>query len=370
MCGKIWSVARAWVFCGLAFVVVFALTESVVAVEDRFELEVQTQKGDVELVVRADRKEIGVADQLTLSFTVFTPPNRVVAFPRIGEQLGPFRVVSHSSVRPQKDSGLDREEWRQEYILEPNAVGEEKIPPMAITVGAWERSMSVACRYLDIQDRDVEGKCDRTTEAPPPQTLMIKTPPLTLLVTTVLADDADLAAPLDIAPPVSVTKPPVRLAFWAMCIAVAAATGVVFYWLVRRKRRESVGVAASGRPAHIVILEMLRKMQEEALPGCESVDAFYVRLSDILRRYAFWRFGISAKYKTTEELIANAELSDGVLIEHLTFVREFFGHCDVVKFARHRPEESTQNECLEDAIRFVATTGDNNVLVLSEDGGK
>ena len=256
MGGKLLSVARTVAFCGLTFIMTVALTEGVSAVEERFELEVQTQKGDVELVVRADREEIGVADQLTLSFTVFTPPNRVVAFPRIEEQLGPFRVVSHSSVRPQKDSGLDREEWRQEYILEADSVGEEKIPPMAITVGAWERSMSVACRYLDIQDRDVDGRCDRTTEAPPPESLMIKTPPLTLLVTTVLADDADIAAPLDIAPPVSVTKAPVRTGLWAIFAAAAAATGIFVYWLVRRKRPERLGVTASGRPAHIIILEM------------------------------------------------------------------------------------------------------------------
>jgi len=361
-----WNVA----FCGLAVVMVLALTVGVGAVDGKFELEVQTKKGDVELVVRADRKEIGVADQLTLSFTAFTPPNRVVAFPNIGEQLGSFRVVSHNSVRPQKDSGLDREEWRQEYILEPTAVGEERIQPMAITVGAWERSMSVACRYLDIQDRDVDGKCDRTTEAPPPKTLLIKTPPLTLLVTTVLADDADLAAPLDIAPPVSVTKPPVRAGFLAMGVAVVAGIGAVLYWLARRKRCETNRVTPSGRPAHIVILEMLRKLQEEALPNSESVDVFYVRLSDILRRYAFWRFGISARYKTTEELIANAERSDGVLIQHLAFIKEFFGHCDIVKFGRYRPEDSTQNESLKDAIRFVTATGDNNVVVLSEDGDK
>ena len=139
MRGNLPSVARTAAFCGLTFVMIFAQTEGVVSVEDSFELEMQTQKGDVELIVRADRKEIGVADQLTLSFTVLTPPNRVVAFPRIGEQLGVFRVVSHSSVRPQKDSGLDQEEWRQEYILEPESVGEEKIPPKKNLKPQWKK---------------------------------------------------------------------------------------------------------------------------------------------------------------------------------------------------------------------------------------
>lgn len=347
-------------------------TQIVSAGEVSPEMEIRNQIEDVELVIRADRKEIGISDQLTLGFTIFTPVGRLVAFPHVGKRLGPFRVVSYNSVRPQAEADHEREEWRQEYLLEADSVGEKNIRSMTITVGEWTNSMSVACRLLIRGVRDQEDMCDRTTDQAmverPPKTITLKTPPLTFLVTTVLADDADITSPLDIAPPVSLPEIQTLFWFWALCAGVCALVALLIWWLLHRKKDEHVGIVAAGNPAHLIVLEMLRKLRQEKIVGPGAVVAFYVRLSDVLRRYALWRFGVSAPYQTTEELLATIVSSKGILVEHLSFVGKFFHHCDAVKFAQHEPSDLVRNNFIDEAVSFVTVTADDQVMIPAEEG--
>ncbi len=348
-------------------------TQIVSADEVSPEMEIRNQIEDVELVIRADRKEISISDQLTLGFTIFTPVGRLVAFPHVGKRLGPFRVVSYNSVRPQAEADHEREEWRQEYLLEADSVGEKNIRSMTITVGEWTSSMSVACRLLIRGVRDQEGKCDRSSGDQdfierPPETMTLKTPPLTFLVTTVLADDADITSPLEIAPPVSLPKVPTPNWFWALCAGAFVSVGLLIWWLLHRKREEMVDSTALGNPAHLVVLAILQKLRQEKISGSAAVDAFYVRLSDVLRRYALWRFGVSAPYQTTEELLATIVSSKGILAEHLSFVGKFFHHCDAVKFAQHEPSDLVRNNFIDEAVSFVTVTADDQVMIPAEEG--
>lgn len=367
------GVNRAAHFAIGMWLVVSVATKIAAAEQGSPEMELRTIVEEAELVVSADRKEIGISDQLTLRLTVFTPQGRLVAFPNVSKHLGPFRVVSHTSVRPQAKSDLEREEWRQEYLLEADSVGEKNIRAMTITVGEWTSSMSVACRLLIRGVRDQKDECDRDSGDQamvevPPKTMTLKTPPLTFLVTTVLADDADITSPLEIAPPVSLPKLPTPFWFWALCAGVCAAVGLLIWRLLHRKQEEIVDSTALGNPTHLAVLAILQELRQEKISGPVAVDAFYVRLSDVLRRYALWRFGVNAPYQTTEELLSTIARSKGRLAEHLSFVGQFFRHCDAVKFAQHHPTDLSRNNFIDEAVTFVTVTADDTVLISSEEG--
>ena len=355
-----------------AWLLVSAATEIAAAEQEPPEMELRTLVEEAELVVTADRREIGISDQLTLRLTVFTPQGRLVAFPNVRKHLGPFRVVKHASVRPQAEAGLEREEWQQEYLLESDSVGEKNIRAMTITVSEWTSSMSVACRLLIRGVRDQEGECDRSSGDPdlverPPRTITLKTPPLTFLVTTVLADDADITSPLEIAPPVPLPKIPTPFWFWPLFTGVCTLAGLLIWLLLHRRRKEVVDKESNGNPAHFSVLAILQKLKKETISGPGAVDAFYVRLSQVLRRYAFLRFGVSAPYQTTEEFMEVVASSKGVLAEYRLFVGKFFSHCDAVKFAQHQPTDLSRNNLIDEAITFVSATADDAVLVPSEE---
>ena len=332
------------------------------------EIEIQKTAEDIELLVRADHKEIGISDQLKLTFTIFTPVGRLVAFPNVGKTLGPFRVVGYDFVRPQAASEVEREEWKQEYLLEADSVGEKTIRSMMITISAWSKQDSVACRLLDRGNAVLEEKCDRTRRnVTVPETVTVKTPTLEFLVTTVLADDADITTPMDIAPPVSIIKQPMPLGIWTLILGIAALIGFCLWWLLRRQRTEVTESVPTGDPVHLIVLGLLEELKREDIDGADAIDHFYVRLSDLLRRYALWRFGVSAIHLTTEELVHKFARFEKFPSEHSAFVDEFFRHCDTVKFARYRPTDATRNGFINAAVRFVTGTRDDTVLIRPEE---
>ena len=275
-----------------------------------------------------------------------------MAFPNVGQTLGPFRVVGHDFVRPQAESDVEREEWKQEYLLEADSVGKKTIRSMMITVAAWSKYDSVACRLLDRGNPSLEENCERNPSernVTVPETVTVKTPTLDFFVTTVLADDADITTPLDIAPTVSIIKQPMPVGTWAAILGIAVAMGLCLWWLVRRRQRAEVNeTVAIGTPVHLIFLELLR-------------------LSRLLRRYALWRFGVSAIHLTTEEIVYKFGELNKLPEEHSAFVEEFFRHCDAVKFAKYQPTEAIRNRFVSAAVKFVAGTGDNDIVISPEE---
>jgi hypothetical protein len=115
------------------------------------------------------------------------------------------------------------------------------------------------------------------------------------------------------------------------------------------------------RPAHEVALEKLAALRGEDLLGQGEVEAFYVRLSGVIREYLGRRYNLSLADKaglelTTSELVA--------LLREVRWPRGFDGHqvqtflydCDIVKFARHAPSPEEADALLAQAFGIVERT--------------
>ena len=82
---------------------------------------------------------------------------------------------------------------------------------------------------------------------------------------------------------------------------------------------------------------------------------YYLRLSEIFRRYLERRYGIQALERTTYEIIIEfrslaLENSEEEVIYH------FLDECDMVKFAKHDPTQEDITRHFETAREFVVQT--------------
>ena len=128
----------------------------------------------------------------------------------------------------------------------------------------------------------------------------IRTDPVPITVTSVVPEGADYTEPKDIAPPMSCRAGLADRALGGARRGSPPVAAAVLWW--RRRRRRAM--AARPQPAHLLALAELDRLQEAGLGDGERFEAFYVRLSAILRRYLGWRFGLRALMQTTEEFVA------------------------------------------------------------------
>ena len=85
-------------------------------------------------------------------------------------------------------------------------------------------------------------------------------------------------------------------------------------------------------------------------------EAFFVRLTDILRQYIEKRFSLQATEKTSEEFIQEIR-QDSILSQKQQIALEnFLSTADLVKFARMAADKKQRQECLNTADEFVHET--------------
>ena len=196
----------------------------------------------------------------------------------------------------------------------------------------------------------------------PASARQLETEPIEITVTSVLPADVDITEPKDIAPPVELPRATLPWLPWLIGGAVLG-LGVLAALLWRRRRRFGTP-RPEPRPAHLLALAELERL-ERTLPRDRPGSAeAYVRLAAILRRYVAWRFGLSAPTQTTEELLASVDRSGGPIAARRQLIGRVLGQCDLVKFARRHPATGHVQRCLHQARDFVEQTADERALVL------
>ncbi len=330
--------ATIWVMLGLVWL--FATIPSQAqetAASQAVKPVTQTQQvGSVRIRLNADRSTLGLADRLQLILTIEAPTGTQVTLPEAAEQLGAFTVRGQTSTGP---TAIDpqTQRWQQVYALEADATGEQVIPPLALSF--------------------------RTADATPDtEPTSVQTEPLSVTVISVLPENADVMAPQDIAPPVALTAPRTPLWMWLVAAAIGLAlAGGLLWWL--RRRAQQPAPPPPPRPAHELALESLQRLQRDNLMEQQAIEPFYVRLSAILRQYIEWRFRLRAPEQTTEEFLADALASGGLIATHRNLLSSFLHQCDLVKFARHQPDRNDMQNAFDSAKVFIEQTANDEVLI-------
>lgn len=292
------------------------------------ELEVRTQSGPVVATLRLSPVDPRLGDPLELELEVRAEPGVEVWMPEFGDALGRFSILDFvPSDSLDEDGGFI---GRQRYLLYPPRSGAQRIPPLLVEF--------VDRRPGQLPAPEGEDAHSMLTEA------------LDFEVASVLAEGASL----DLRPPKGPLEPRPTGGGVSWMIATAAALVAVAAILAFAAWSRRRGPRAS---AYQVARRALDALALRPLPAVSEMDAFYVEVSGIARRYLEGHFGLRAPELTTEEFLVDMSQSPDLSREHRELVISLLQRADLVKFARERPNSEGAAGFVDEVGRFVEETG-------------
>jgi hypothetical protein len=288
------------------------------------------EKPSARLLLDAGAPEVGSVFSLTLE--VRAPRNTVVQLPGASAPLQPFELLAYSS-----SEAAEGEETvvRGHYRL------------MAVLGGKFELGpLRVGLKLADGADSELLAE------------------PIAFDVRSVVAalqprpkDLLSIKAPLP--PPESGG----RRWGWFL-IPGGLALGIVLAglgWL--RWHRKKLGPPPEA--AHVAALRRLQELSRRELDTPDSVEPFYVGLSEILRRFLESRFGAPVMEQTTLEI--KRQFDPAVHGPNWTFrLYQLLERMDLVKFARFRIGASAAFEDLEAARTLIEEVVDRDTKAEAE----
>ncbi len=250
---------------------------------------------------------ITVGDPIRLVVSVRHEPDQSVSWPEAPD-LGPFELTAPAA--PTTSTGDDTVS-SLELELTAFELGALEIPSFEVVVsGSSGEPITLASDALGVTVESVG-----------------------------LDESGDIR---DIKAPIGIPFDPLTIVPWALGLAGIAALA---FWLYRRygRRDTQTPVApppAPPRPAHEVAYESLAALEASGLLELGEVKTFHIRGSDIVRIYLHGRFGIDAMEMTTAEVLDQLTHQDvGTRPRHE--LRQLLERCDLVKFAKLRPDQAT-----------------------------
>ena len=273
-----------------------------------------------------DRATCTIGDLLTYSVEVMYAESLRVEMPGLWANLGGFEIRDYNVHEDRKKGGFIYS--HVDYIISTFLTGEFEIPPLSV-------------RYFS--PADSAGRI-LTTE--------------TIKITVESVKPSEAGDIKDVKPPLDIPRNLWLLLRWiglGILGAVLVAAAVILY-LRRRAGKALLPVREPPpRPPHELALESLERLKAGDLLARGEIKAFYIELSEIIRRYIGGRYFVVAMEMTTTEVLeglANADLDE----EIFDAFRQFLYQCDMVKFAKFRPGQEIHDRMLDLAGDLINRT--------------
>ncbi|OGS03713.1 MAG: hypothetical protein A2339_08035 [Elusimicrobia bacterium RIFOXYB12_FULL_50_12] len=156
----------------------------------------------------------------------------------------------------------------------------------------------------------------------------------------------------DIKKPLSIPHSALFYVLWLIAALLAAAG--VYLWRKKRRSRGLLPAQESVAPEHPLekALRELEELKNSGLLDENKIKEFYIALFDIVRDYFAGSYGIETRDRTSAEIYADLKAveADKKLV---ALSRDFFERCDMVKFAKLRPEPALCREDWDGAKTIV-----------------
>ena len=184
-----------------------------------------------------------------------------------------------------------------------------------------------------------------------------QTSPIWFLVNTI-QPDSTVATIYDIKMPFAEPLTFAEVAPWVgggLLLAALILLTVIYF--IKRKRGEPfLFPVKPADPPHVVALRELEKIKEQKLWETENHKHYQSVLTDIIREYIEGRYEVPAMEQTTHETIT--KLGEGVYVNPklLEELNKTLSLADLVKFAKHTPSISENEQGLKFGFRFVNET--------------
>jgi len=285
------------------------------------------ERGPVSVRVRVDKDKLSIAETLLLELEATVGEGYELQMPEVGKALTDFGIVDWDRLGDRLDED-GRVVKTSRYELEPLLSGDFKLPALKFTF------------------EDANSAEEKTYE--------LETEPVDVEVTSLLGEERAELVIEDIEGVVEMPREASSAWVWFIGggVALAAAAGAFAY--TRRKRVQEL--VRIFRPAHEVAYERLRILVAEGLVEAGNIKEFYERISNILRHYIEDRFRLRAPERTTEEFLNELKVSDALTSSDKEDIGEFLVHCDLVKFAKHKPTSEQIQRTFDLVKGFIERT--------------
>lgn len=148
-----------------------------------------------------------------------------------------------------------------------------------------------------------------------------------------------------------------------------ALIGFIVYMLVKKKKKGYIFKPPVVLPAHVRAVNALDKLKAEKIWQQGREKEFYIKLTDVLRRYIYERGGINAMEMTSGEILIEirklAEVDS--VYDNL---KQILSTADLVKFAKYKPYPDENDLSMVNAYFFVNQTREPDPVPKEEDLNK
>ncbi len=298
--------------------------------QKEFEIDRDYKRGPLLVHVRVSESKINIAQTLLLELEAAIGEGYEVTMPRIDEALQSFGLVDWRNIDDKLDENNNVVKTYN-YRLEPLLSGTFEIPAFV-----FEFTETAAAEKS-------EGE----------KTHQLETEPIEIVVTSLLGEDRAQLVIADIDDVVGLAK---KGSVWPIAAAGIIVAGAAIIVLLRFKKRKATGVIRVYRPAHEVAYERLAALVKAKLIEAARLKEFYGRISNILRHYIEDRFELRAPERTTEEFLFELQYTKELSGSDKGGLKEFLQHCDLVKFARHKPTNEQIQKTFDLVKNFIEKT--------------
>lgn len=282
--------------------------------------------GKISLEAKVDKSKITIGDLIQYSIVVTRDANVTIEMPELGANLGAFEIRDYKDPDPEKRKGEIIQ--RREYTVSTYDIGDYEIPPVIV-------------RY------NVAG--DSTWKELATETIKI---------TVASVKPSEAGDIRDIKPPLELERDWKRIIRFAVAgVIILLIAFLIFYFIKRRKEGKSLipRWEKPKLPPHEIALNDLNQLLEEQLLEQGAIKAFYIRISEIIRRYVEGRFFIVAIEMTSPQLIDAMQEAE-VEENQVQLLEDFLFQCDLVKFAKYFPTAEEHQAVIDQAFHFIHST--------------
>lgn len=275
------------------------------------------------ITTSVNKSRILIGEQIDLSVQVTMPDNHFrLTWLTIPVEFGSFVVASHEKIDTSYSTGILS--YRQNLQITSFDSGKQIVPP------------------LEFQFETLSG--DSTFK------MFTDSVPV-----DVMFSPADSVLPFHDIKPIIAVKKESSMWYWPAIIAGILLLLLILLLIIRhRKKKRSQNIFESPLSDFDEAMKLIKELREENLPSKEEFKLFYVRLTDILKRY------ISRSNNENKMHLTGAETIDE--LSHQDIEREMLNRfassirmADAVKFARFKPSEKDCEDCIEHVSEVIKT---------------
>lgn len=288
----------------------------------------QAEREPIEISGTASVSEMTIGDHITYELRVEWDKGYEVLQIEPPAELGQFEIIDvKQAVEEKRKDG--RSSKTQTFTLSTYETGEFEIP-----------SFKVA--YQTPQGEKKEGQSQ----------------PIKIRVKPVVRTAEDKNDVRDIKSPLVIASKPYLRNFLIVAGGALLLLAIIAYMIYRRIQARKLRITEEDipkRPAWELALEDLDALEQSPFIAEKKFKEFYTRAADILRIYLGRRYRINAIDLTSWELLCVLEAIN-VEENARTILERMLNRCDLVKFAKHIPQEAEHAATLEEGRRVVRMT--------------